>query len=137
MAQNRFKSENVSMIANTSGRDESAYSKPPPIKRDKWEGLDDPVNDLVMYLDGALWWPARAGKPKSGTVRIDFFGEPPTYEMVPVGSCEPYHSSGIPLNVTSVPNTSKMSKAIRMDHMRAMEDVEVDTLNSGPMTVTL
>ena len=86
---------------------------------------EDEEEDFVMYLDGGLWWPATASKPKSGMVRINFFGEP-TYEIVPVEHCEPYHSSGKPLYVP-MHDCSVVTKANRMKHLRAMEDAEVDT----------
>jgi len=108
-----------SMIAITSSRHKDP--KPTPVHEARLERLDD----LVLYLDGNLWWPAKAWNPKSGMVRVDFFGEP-TYEIVPVESCEPYHSSGKPLCV-STHDCSKVSKANRMKHLRAMEDAEVDT----------
>ena len=45
---------------------------------------DGPV-PVVLWKHGALWWPARLGPraSHSAEVRIDFFGEPPTYDMVP------------------------------------------------------
>eukprot|EP00658_Telonema_sp_P-2_P081131 TRINITY_DN8237_c0_g1_i2.p1 TRINITY_DN8237_c0_g1~~TRINITY_DN8237_c0_g1_i2.p1 ORF type:complete len:336 (-),score=65.44 TRINITY_DN8237_c0_g1_i2:103-1110(-) len=53
-------------------------------------GLSMKVGDVVMYQWGSEWWQAKITWKKNTRLRVEFFDDPPTYELVERDQIKPY-----------------------------------------------